>query len=250
MEGLTRRSAMTMGGASVLAGIGAATALERELWGADRQPRFRTPASARETIQRRHLPNVPLVTHDGRRVRFYDDLVRDRRVVLTFFSSRALTESYKVTHNLAALQRLFGRRIGGDMFLYTIARDPERDTPAALRNWAAQSGAGPGWTFLSGRPADVETLRRSLGFTSDDPAEDADPRFAVGIVRYGSEPEMRWAHCQSQARARVLAHSMLLDFGVGTADPSAPIARRFRAAGGTGQAPVWNCRLLLQGVDR
>lgn len=249
MEAVTRRTAMTLGGASVLAGAGAAAALQRELWPRDAAPRFRAPGTPRAAIQRTHLPNVPLVTHDGRRVRFYDDLVRDRRVVLTFFSSRALTESYKVTENLAALQRLFGRRIGGDMFLYTIARNPERDTPAALRNWAAQSGAGPGWTFLSGRPSDVETLRRSLGFTSDDPGEDADPRFAVGIVRYGSEPEMRWAHCQSQARARVLAHSMLLDFGVGTADSGSPIARRFRATGGAGQAPVWNCRLLLRGVD-
>jgi protein SCO1 len=247
MEGLTRRTAMTMGGASVLAGIGAAAAIERELWGGDSRPRFQTPGTPREMIQRRHLPNVRLVTHEGRSVRFYDDLVKDKKVVLTFFSSRALTESYKVTQNLAALQRLFGRRIGTDMFLYTIARNPERDTPAALRNWAAQSGAGPGWTFLSGRPAEVETLRRSLGFTSDDPAEDANPRLAVGIVRYGDEPEMRWAHCQSQAHARVLAHSMLLDFGVGTVD--SPVARRFRAAGGTGQAPVWNCRLLLQGVD-
>jgi protein SCO1/2 len=249
MEALTRRAAMTMGGASVLAGVGAAVALERELWGGDARPRFRTPGTPREMIQQRHLPNVRLVTHDGRNVRFYDDLVKDRKVVLTFFSSRALTESYKVMQNLAALQRLFGRRIGGDLFLYTIARNPERDTPAALRNWAAQSGAGPGWTFLSGRPSDVATLRRALGFTSDDPVEDADPRFAVGVVRYGSEPEMRWAHCQSQAKARVLAHSMLLDFGVGTIDPASPIARRFRTAGGSGQAPVWNCRLLLQGVD-
>jgi protein SCO1/2 len=250
MEALTRRTAMTLGGASVLAGMGAAAALQRELWPRDAAPPFRTPGTPREMIQRRHLPNVPLVTHDGRNVRFYDDLVKDRKVVLTFFSSLALTESYKVTQNLSTLQRLFGRRIGADLFLYTIARNPERDTPAALRNWAAQSGAGPGWTFLSGRPADVERLRRSLGFTSDDPAEDADPRLAVGIVRYGSEPEMRWAHCQSQAKARVLAHSMLLDFGVGTVDPSSPIARRFASAGGPGgQAPVWNCRLLLQGVD-
>ena len=234
MKGVTRRTAMTMGGASVLAGVGAAAALQGEVWPRDAAPRFHSPGTPRETIQRRHLPNVPLVTHDGRRVRFYDDLVKDKRVVLTFFSSRALTESYKVTANLAALQRLFGRRIGADMFLYTIARDPGRDTPAALRNWAAQSGARPGWTFLSGNPADVEALRRALGFTSDDPAEDADPRFAVGILRYGSEPEMRWAHCQSQAEPRVIVHSMLLDFGTGEVGPGAP--------------PVWNCRLLLRQV--
>jgi protein SCO1 len=249
MERVTRRSAMAMGGASVLAGVGAATALERGLLPSGDRPRFAPPGSARAAIQRRHLPNVPLVTHDGRAVRFYDDLVKDRRVVLTFFSSLALAESWKVTHNLAAIQRLFGRRIGRDLFLYTIARNPERDTPAALRNWAAQSGAGPGWTFLSGKPSHVDRLRRSLGFASADPVEDADPRFAIGSVRYGSEPEMRWAHCQAQAQARVLAHSMLLDFGVGPADPASPITRRFARAGGTGQAPVWNCRLLLQGVD-
>jgi protein SCO1 len=249
MEALTRRTAMAMGGASVLAGIGAGAVLDREAWSPSARPRFRAPGSPREALQRRHLPNVPLVTHDGRDVRFYDDLVEGRKVVLTFISSRALTESYKVVHNLAAIRRLFGGRVGRDMFLYTLARNPERDTPAALRNWAAQAGAGPGWTFLSGRPSDVETLRRSLGFTADDPVEDADPRYAVGIVRYGDEPEMRWAHCQSQAHARVLAHSMILDFGVGQAiDPGSPIARRFRSAGGSGQAPVWNCRLLLQGV--
>ena len=106
---------------------------------------------------------------------------------------------------VAAIQRLFGRRIGQDLFLYSIARDPERDSPAILRDWAVWNGAGAGWSFLTGRPGDVETLRRSLGFGSDDPAEDANPAFSVGLVRYGSEPEMRWAHCQSQAKARVLA---------------------------------------------
>src|SRR3954451_11313623 len=128
MEALTRRTAMAMGGASALAGIGAAGALEGGLWPGDRRPRFRPPGSARATIQQRHLPNVALVTHDGARVRFYDDLVRDRSVVLTFVSSAAPTESRNVTRNLAAIQRLFGSRIGRDMFMYSIARNPERDT--------------------------------------------------------------------------------------------------------------------------
>jgi protein SCO1/2 len=247
MEAMTRRAAFAMGAAPVLAGA-AAYVLERGGLPGGGPPRFRPPGSPREALQQRHLPNVPLVTHDGRNVRFYDDLVKDRRVVLTFFSSRALEESFTMTRNLAALQRLFGTRIGRDMFLYSIARTPERDTPAALGNWAAQSGAGAGWTFLSGRPADVEKLRRGLGFASDDPVEDADPRTAIGMVRYGSEPEMRWAHCQSQARARVLAHAMVLDFGTGPADPGSPITKTFRTGSNPAAAPVWNCRLLLRGI--
>jgi protein SCO1/2 len=245
MEGVTRRTALAMGGLPVLAG-GAAYAAD--MFDGGDQPRFAPAGSAREALQQRHLPNVTLVTHDGRRVRFYDDLVKDRKVVLTFVSSSAAAESKKVTRNLAAIQRLFGHRVGRDMFLYSIARNPDRETPAALRSWATWSGAGPGWKFLSGTPKAVETLRSSLGFTSDDPVEDRNPAFSVGVVRYGTEPEMRWGHCQSQADARVIAHSLLLDFGLGRADPGSPVARTFGAAASPGGAPVWNCRLLLRGV--
>jgi protein SCO1/2 len=249
MEGVTRRTCLTMGAVPVLAAGAAYVAGDGSLWGGDRRPRFQPAGSPRVALQQDHLPNVPLVTHDGERVRFYDDLVKDKKVVLTFVSSRAPGESRKVTQNLAAIQRLFGARLGQDLFLYSIARTPEHDTPARLQNWAGWSGAGPGWTFLTGRPSDVDTLRRSLGFASDDPAEDADPRHAIGMVRYGDEPQMRWAHCQSQAGARVLAHSMVLDFGTGPAAAGSPITRTFGTGANPATAPVWNCRLLLRGIS-
>jgi protein SCO1/2 len=237
-----------MGAVPVLAaGVAYATG-ESRLWGGDRRPRFQAAGSPRAALQAQHLPNVALVTHDGGRVRFYDDLVKDRKVVLTFVSSRAPAESRKVTENLSAIQRLFGTRVGKDLFLYSIARNPKVDTAAMLKDWAVWSGAGPGWRFLTGRPSDVETLRRSLGFASDDPTEDADPAYSVGLVRYGSEPEMRWAHCQSQAKARVLAHSMVLDFGTGPAADGSPITRTFGTGSNPATAPVWNCELLLKGV--
>jgi protein SCO1 len=252
MDDMTRRRwvTMTIGAVPVLAGLAAYSADARRLPGATAPPRFRkaTAGSARAEIQQRHLPNIGLVTHDGRSVRFYDDLVKDKKVVLTFVSTRAAGFSATVTSNLAALQRLFGRRVGEDMFLYSIARDPERDTRAMLRDWAVWSGAGPGWKFLPGRPADVEKLRRSLGFASPDPAEDADPAYAVGIVRYGVERQMRWGHCQSQAAPRVLAHSLLLDFGTGPPDPDSPIFQKFQRDAAPGAAPIWNCHLLLSGV--
>jgi len=239
-----------LGAVPVLAGVGA-YAVRDQAPGAEERPRFEPvrPGTARTLLQQRHLPNVPLVTNDGKRVRFYDDLVKGKKVVLTFVSSRAPRESEKVTQSLGEMQKLFGTRVGQDMFLYSIARSPEHDTPQAMQRWAVWSGAGPGWKFVTGAPADVEKLRRGLGFSSDDPAEDANPAYSVGIVRYGVEPEMRWAHCQSQGPARVLAHSMLLDFGAGPAGQQSLIGRRLAAEGGSGQAPVWNCRLLLAGVD-
>jgi len=35
-------------------------------------------------IREQHLPNIELVTHEGRRVRFYDDLVKGRVVAINF----------------------------------------------------------------------------------------------------------------------------------------------------------------------
>jgi protein SCO1/2 len=248
MEGVTRRTCIAMGAVPVLAAGAAYAAGAGRFRGGETRSRFQPAGSPRVALQQHHLPNVPLVTHDGERVRFYDDLVKDKKVVLTFVSSRASAETSTVTSNLAAIQRLFGARIGKDLFLYSIARDPRTDDRARLNEWAVWSGAGPGWKFLTGRSSDVETLRRSLGFASDDPTEDAKPSYSVGLIRYGSEPEMRWAHCQSQAKARVLAHSMVLDFGTGPATAASPITRTFGTGSNPATAPVWNCQLLLKGI--
>jgi protein SCO1 len=247
MTGMTRRRWVTMAGVPVAAGLGAYATRGSALLPGDDAPRFQKvgPGSAREAVQERHLPNVPLVANDGKSVRFYDDLVKDKRVVLTFVSSRAPHESRKVTENLSVLQRFFGPRIGGDIFLYSIARTPESDTPAVMRKLAEHNAAGPGWKFLTGKPSDVEHLRRSLGFASDDPAEDANPAYSVSLLRHGSEPEMRWAHCQSQAAARVIAHAMLLDFGAGPAIPNSSFPWKTNPLAAPSAPPIWNCQVLL-----
>ena len=249
MDRLTRRQYLLMTGVPVLAGLGAYGAAERLLEPAPDRARYRLAGavSARALLQQRHLPNVALVTHNGERVRFYDDLVKDKNVVVTFLSSHAPTESKTVTHNLRAVQRFFGARVGGDIFLYSIARTPRTDTPAVLRTWARRSGAGPGWRFLTGAPSDIEHLRHALGFDSGDAAEDANPAWAVGQLRHGVEREMRWAHCQSLAPARVIVHSMLLDFGAGPA-PGTGIFWKSQNAGQDGPAPIWNCERLLAEV--
>jgi len=233
MDGVTRRQWMAMAALPVAAGLASYAAAEEGLLPGEPRSRF-APAGAgmaRDQLQQAHLPNVPLVTQAGERVRFYDDLVRNRKVVLTFLSTGAVPASTTVTRNLARLQRFFGPRVGDDMFLYSISRTPTRDTPAVLRDWAEQHGAGPGWTFLTGREADVDQLRRALGASSPDPVEDADPVYAIGQLRHGVEPEMRWGNCQALASARVIAHALLLDFGPGRVRPDT--------------VPPWNCSLAL-----
>jgi protein SCO1/2 len=236
MENTDRRKWLAaLGAVPVLAGLGTLFAREqshRENARSGFQPT--NAQSARELIQQRHLPNVPVVTHDGKTALFYQDLVKDKKVILTFIDTQTAPESKKVVENLATLQRFFGKRVGRDMFMYTITSNPQHDTPAVLKTWATRYGAGPGWQFLTGKPADLEKLRSSAGGTSEYPEDKANPVYPIGILRLGVEPEMRWAHCQSLAAPRVLAHSIQLDFGTDPTDPNPP--------------PIWNCQRLVAGV--
>jgi protein SCO1/2 len=87
-------------------------------------------------------------------------------------------------------------RVGSDIFFYSITLSPEEDSPRALKAYAKMHGVGPGWTFLTGKPADILLLRKSLGFFYNNPKEDADRNNHSGNVVVGTEPLMRWAICQ------------------------------------------------------
>ncbi len=203
MEKLTRRTWLAAGGATAVAA--GATAL----FGKDEPPNnhrynFQN-IPARELIRRRHLPNVELITMDRKKVHFYDDLVKDRKFTINFIFTKCDKACPIITHNLVRVQRLLRDRIGHDIFMYSITLSPEEDTPEVLKQYAKAHHVGPGWTFLTGKPDDILLLRRSLGFTYDDPKEDADRNNHIGMIQVGDEPLMRWAHCEGQAHAEWIA---------------------------------------------
>ena len=161
--------------------------------------------SPRELIQRRHLPNVELISQDNKKVHFYTDLVKDKRVVIQFMFARCKDICPVITHNLAEVQRILKDRVGRDIFFYSITLSPEEDSPRDLKAFAKMHGVGPGWTFLTGKPADILLLRKSLGFFYNNPKEDADRNNHSGMVVVGTEPLMRWAMCQGGAKPEWIA---------------------------------------------
>lgn len=110
-----------------------------------------------------YFPNVPLVTQDGKTVRFHDDLLKGRKVLINFIFTRCDQACPLDTAKLAQVQQLLGPRVGRDIFMYSITLDPEHDTPAALKAYAEKFGAGPGWLFLTGTRADIDKVRFKLG---------------------------------------------------------------------------------------
>ena len=210
MAAMTRRTWLAaLGLVPVAAGMAAAT--ERRAASREKDGHVWQDIPPRELIRRRHLPDVALVTHRGATVRFYDDLVKDRKVVINFVYTRCQGICVPVTANLVRVQKLLGDRVGRDIFFYSITLKPEEDRPAALDEYAAVHGVGPGWLFLTGRPEDIELLRQKLGFRYDDPAEDADKSNHIGMIRMGNEPYLRWSACPGQAAPAWIAKDILLE---------------------------------------
>ena len=167
-----------------------------------------TGTSARALLQRRNFPNLKLQDQDGREVHFYDDLIKNKVVTINFFYAKCEGICPTVTANLAKAQKILGERVGREIFMTSISLKPEHDTPAVLKEYAEMFKAMPGWSFLTGKPDDVEHLRRSLGFTNLDPRLDKDSSQHIGNVRIGNEPLMLWAACPGMARPEFIAKSI------------------------------------------
>ncbi|WP_194790401.1 SCO family protein [Pseudomonas sp. UFMG81] len=110
-----------------------------------------------------YFPNIPLLTQDGKQVRFFDDLIKDKVVAINFIFTGCGDSCPVETARLRQVQKLLGERVGQDIFIYSISIDPYNDTPTTLKRYAEKFAIGPGWTLLTGEAADIEQLRRSLG---------------------------------------------------------------------------------------
>jgi protein SCO1/2 len=163
-----------------------------------------------EERRRNRFLNVALTTHEGREVRFYDDLIKGKTVLLNFMYTVCTAEAICPlgTANLLEVQRLLGPRIGKEIFMYSITLDPLNDTPGVLKSYAKAFGVKPGWEFLTGGKDAIERLRRNLGYANLDPVKDRDPSQHSGMLRYGIEPMERWAGCPILSRPEVIARQL------------------------------------------
>jgi protein SCO1/2 len=151
--------------------------------------------SSRERIRQRYFPNLSLTTHEGNKVHFYDDLVKDKIVIFNFMYAKCEGICSPITRNLVRLQKVLGDRVGKDIFMYSFTLKPKEDTPEALEHYAHMHKVGPGWLFLTGSADDMELLRRKLGYVDPDPVTDKDLSNHIGVIKYGNEPLERWGGC-------------------------------------------------------
>ena len=130
-----------------------------------------------------YFPNYVLTTQDGKQVKLYDDLIRDKMVVFSFIYTRCNKQCGLIAASMARVQRELEGRLGKDIFFYSISIDPERDTPEVLKRYAEAFHARPGWTFLTGKKEEIKVIRQKFGDLA--PVEEHTANLRIGNDRTG-----------------------------------------------------------------
>jgi protein SCO1/2 len=147
----------------------------------------------------KRFTNAELVTHEGKKVRFYDDLIRGRQTVTNFMYAECHGACPIVTAKMVQIYNELKDRMGRDVFFYSISVKPEQDTPEKLKEYAEMHRANlPGWTFLTGDPHDIETIRFKL-FRMNHPGIDLDFDSHVGALRIINDATNTWTKVQTFA---------------------------------------------------
>ena len=118
-------------------------------------------ARYKRSERRYAVPDVTLVDEAGRTVRLRELLAGDEPVMVNFIFTTCQVICPVMSRIFAGVQRELGPE-AARVRLVSISIDPEQDTPERLRAYAARFGAGPGWTFLTGRIQDVVAVERAF----------------------------------------------------------------------------------------
>src|SRR5499426_1807553 len=133
-----------------------------------------------------YFPNLPVVTQDGKTRHFYDDLLKGKIVVINFIYTSCQDICPVATARLAQVEEKLGDKVGRDFFFISMTVDPEHDTPERLNEYAKAFGAGPGWSFVTGKPEDIRAINYKLGERSTSLSEHRNE------IVLGNEPTGQW----------------------------------------------------------
>ncbi|HEY0171932.1 MAG TPA: SCO family protein [Pyrinomonadaceae bacterium] len=133
-----------------------------------------------------YFPNHTLVTQDDKTVRFYDDMLKGKVVLINFMFTQCAGVCSPMTANMAKVQSYLGERVGREVSMLSISVDPANDTPAVLKAYAAKHKAGPGWYFLTGKKENVDWVLHKLGGYVAEPGQHS------SVLIIGNEATGEW----------------------------------------------------------
>ena len=152
-----------------------------------------------------YFPNLLLTNQDGEKLRFFDDMLKDKVVVINFIYTSCPDACPLETARLIEVYDLLKDWVGKEVFFYSISIDPDIDTPAVLKEYSKRFKTGPGWQFLTGSKADIRTVREKLGMIRSDEQSLSDHTLSLMV---GNQRIGRWLKRSPMENPFMLANTL------------------------------------------
>ena len=117
-----------------------------------------------EERARKYFTDTEVIDQNGRKLRFYTDVLRDRVVLISFIFTNCEYACPMQAQKLKQTRALMVPAIKDEVWFVTLSVDPDRDTPQAMKQFAEKQGLDESrWIFLTGDKPNVEFLIKRLG---------------------------------------------------------------------------------------
>lgn len=164
--------------------------------GADVHHSSSDTGDVRRSQARYVIPAVSLIRDDGKPVDLQTEMNDGRPVVLNFIYTSCTTICPLSSQIFEQFQKELSK--GERIHLMSISIDPEQDTPARLRSYAAKFHAMPGWDHYSGSLASVIAVQTAFN------AYRGDKMGHTPLTLMRAAPEKAWVRFDGFARANDL----------------------------------------------
>ncbi|HEX2271548.1 MAG TPA: SCO family protein [Pyrinomonadaceae bacterium] len=142
------------------------------------------PANQSKSMSSISIPDVEVVDQDGRRVKFYSDLVKGKVVAINFIFTTCTTICPPLGATFARVQKELATRPASKANFISISVDPVTDTPERLKAWRDKFNAAGEWTLITGDKTKIDELLRALASSTARP-EDHSPILIIGNEAMG-----------------------------------------------------------------
>lgn len=152
-----------------------------------------------ETQRESYFTNLPLQNQNGKAVHFYDDMVRNKLVVITSFYGSCVDVCPLLAENLRLAQAALPPDVRNNVRMIGLTVDADHDTPEALREFAANHDLDDRWSLLTGKKENVDWVLHKLGLYVEK-ADDHSTLILIGNDRTGN-----WTKMLAMEPPRVIA---------------------------------------------
>lgn len=171
--------------------------------GARNEPAVAAIAPVGTRDARSYFTDTELLDQDGRRLRFYTDVLADKVVLINVIYTHCEDACPLITRKLTEVRARLGERFAKDVWLISISNDPERDSPQALKKFAQAQGIDEEhWVFLTGAKPDVDKVLGRLGQMSRSVEEHST------LLIVGNVARKRWSKIRPDAPVSAIAERL------------------------------------------